>query len=69
METVAIDNRSEFALWAIQRAQEIVTQQGAALAMAARDMNEEELTRTAADLGSAISDALIDVFDGLMVQE
>ncbi|MBX8783596.1 hypothetical protein KHQ08_13955 [Pseudochrobactrum algeriensis] len=69
METVAIDNRSEFALWAIQRAQEIVTQQGAALAMAARDMNEEELARTAADLGSAISDALIDVFDGLMVQE
>ncbi|KAB0537303.1 hypothetical protein [Pseudochrobactrum saccharolyticum] len=69
METVAIDNRSEFALWAIQRAQEIVTQQGAALAIAARDMNEEELARTAADLGSAISDALIDVFDGLMVQE
>ncbi|WP_075657068.1 hypothetical protein [Pseudochrobactrum sp. B5] len=69
METVAIDNRSEFAFWAIQRAQEIVTQQGAALAMAARDMNEEELARTAADLGSAISDALIDVFDGLMVQE
>ncbi|UCA45074.1 hypothetical protein [Pseudochrobactrum sp. XF203] len=69
METVAIDNRSEFALWAIQRAQEIVTQQGAALAMAARDMNEEELARTAADLGSAISDALIDVFDGLMVSE
>lgn len=69
METVAIDNRSEFALWAIQLAQEIVTQQGAALAMAARDMNEEELARTAADLGSAISDALIDVFDGLMVQE
>lgn len=69
METVAIDNRSEFALWAIQRAQEIVTQQGAALAMAARDMNEEELARTAGDLGSAISDALLDVFDGLMVQE
>ncbi|MBX8825401.1 hypothetical protein [Ochrobactrum sp. SFR4] len=69
METVAIDNRSEFALWAIQRAQEIVTQQGAALAMAARDMNEEELARTAADLGSAISDALLDVFDGLMVPE
>ncbi len=69
METVAIDNRSEFALWAIQCAQEIVMQQGAALAMAARDMNEEELARTAADLGSAISDALIDVFDGLMVSE
>ncbi|MBX8802772.1 hypothetical protein [Pseudochrobactrum asaccharolyticum] len=69
MDTVAIDNRSEFALWAIQRAQEIVTQQGAALAMAARDMNEAELAKTASELGSAISDALLDVFDGLMLTE
>jgi hypothetical protein len=37
METTEIDNRSDFALWAIQRAQEIVTTQGAAFAMAARD--------------------------------
>ncbi|HWD12214.1 hypothetical protein P8H26_10985 [Pseudochrobactrum sp. sp1633] len=69
METVSIDNRSEFALWAIQRAQEIVTQQGAALALAARDMNEAELAKTAADLGAAISDALLDVFDGLTTGE
>lgn len=69
METVAIENRSEFALWAIQRAQEIVTQQGAALALAARDMNEAELAKTAADLGAAISAALLHVFDGLMTEE
>ncbi len=69
METVSIDNRSEFALWAIQRAQEIVTQQGAALALAARDMNEAELAKTAADLGAAISDALLNVFDGLTTGE
>lgn len=69
METVEIDNRSEFALWAIQRAQEIVTQQGAALALAARDMDEAQLAQTAADLGSAISGALLDVFDGLMTEE
>ena len=69
METVEIDNRSEFALWAIQRAQEIVTQQGGALALAARDMDEAQLAQTAADLGSAISGALLDVFDGLMTEE
>lgn len=69
METVAIDNRSEFALWAIQRAQEIVTQQGSALALAARDMDEAQLAQTAAELGSAISNALLDVFDGLMTEE
>ena len=39
METTEISNRSDFALWAIQRAQEIVTIEGAAFAMAARDMN------------------------------
>ncbi|MBB4168919.1 hypothetical protein [Rhizobium sp. BK538] len=57
METVEITNRSDFALWTNQRAQEIVTVEGAALAMAARDMNEEALAETAAALGKAISDA------------
>jgi hypothetical protein len=37
--------------------------------MAARDMNETELAKTASELGSAISDALLDVFDGLMLTE
>ena len=53
METVEINGRSDFALWAIQRAQEIVTVEGAAFAMAARDMNEEMLAETAAALGQA----------------
>lgn len=66
METVEISNRSDFALWAIQRAQEIVTVEGAAFAIAARDMNEEALTETAATLGKAISDAMLEVFDGLI---
>lgn len=65
METVEISSRSEFALWAIRRAQEIVTSEGAAFAMAARDMNEEAVTDTAVTLGKAISDALLEVFDGL----
>ncbi|WP_105383050.1 hypothetical protein [Neorhizobium alkalisoli] len=65
METVEISSRSDFALWAIQRAQEIVTTEGAAFAMAARDMNEEVLAQTAAALGKAISNAMLEVFDGL----
>ncbi|WOC16686.1 hypothetical protein [Pseudochrobactrum sp. MP213Fo] len=69
METIAIENRSDFALWAIQRAQEIVTQEGAALALAARDMDEAELAKTAAALGAAISETLLDIFDGLMTEE
>ncbi|MGV4797141.1 hypothetical protein [Rhizobium sp. F40D2] len=66
METVEISNRSDFALWAIERAREIVASEGAAFAMAARDMNEEALANTAAALGKAISDAMLEVFDGLI---
>lgn len=66
METVEISNRSDFALWAIERAREIITSEGAAFAMAARDMNEEALANTAAALGKAISDAMLEVFDGLI---
>ena len=65
METVEISCRGDFALWAIQRAQEIVTAEGAAFAMAARDLNEDVLMETAAALGKAISDAMLEVFDGL----
>ena len=65
METVEISGRSDFALWAIQRAQEIVRTKGSALAVAARDINEEALQENGAALGKAISDALLKVFDGL----
>jgi hypothetical protein len=66
MESVEISGRSDFALWAIERAREIVTFEGAAFAMAARDMDEEALAKTAAALGKAISDAMVEVFDGLV---
>jgi len=66
METTEVGSRSDFAFWAIQRAQEIVTTEGAAFAMAARDMNEAALATTAADLGKAIADAMLEVFDGLI---
>ncbi|NHT75512.1 hypothetical protein C8J35_110116 [Rhizobium sp. PP-F2F-G38] len=66
METTEIGSRSDFALWAIQRAQEIVTSEGAAFAIAARDMNDDALAATAAALGTAISEAMLEVFDGLI---
>jgi len=66
METVEISSRSDFALWAIDRAREIVTSEGTAFAMAARDMDEAALANTAAALGKAISDAMLEVFDGLV---
>jgi hypothetical protein len=50
METTEIGSRSEFALWAIARAQEILTQEGTAFAMAARDGNDEALAASAAGL-------------------
>lgn len=68
METTEIGSRSDFALWAIQRAQEIVTTEGASLAMAARDMNEEALAVSATDLGKAISNAMLEIFDGLVTE-
>lgn len=66
LETTEIGSRSDFALWAIQRAQEIVTSEGAAFAIAARDMNEDALAATASALGTAISEAMLEVFDGLI---
>ena len=44
----------------VKRAQEIVTREGAAFAIAARDMDEGKLAETAAALGKAISDAMIE---------
>jgi hypothetical protein len=69
METTEIGSRSEFALWAIARAQEILTQEGAAFAMAARDGDDAALGTTAAELGKAIADAMMEVFDGLIADD
>ena len=69
MDTVTIDNRSDFVLWAIERAKAIVGEQGTELAMAAKGGNEETLRRTANALGSAITEALLEVFDGLLGEE
>ncbi|MGF0540399.1 hypothetical protein ACQQ2Q_20585 [Agrobacterium sp. ES01] len=69
METTTIESRSDFAQWAIERARAIVADQAGDLAVAARDGNEEEIAKTANALGQAISEALIEVFDGLLQEE
>lgn len=66
MDTVEITTRSDFAMWAIERAQEIVRSEGSVLALAARDMDEAGLKESGAALGKAIADAMLEVFDGLV---
>ncbi|MGN7293048.1 hypothetical protein [Rhizobium sp. SAFR-030] len=69
MDSVTIENRSDFAQWAIQRASAIVADQGGNLALAARDESDEKVADTANALGQAIVDVLLEVFDGLVPQD
>ena len=66
IETTSIENRSDFAQWAIERSRAIVADQGGNLALAARDMADDKIAETANALGQAIVDALLEVFDGLI---
>lgn len=63
---MAIENRADFAQWAIERSRAIVAEQGGNLALAARDMSDDQIAETANALGQAIVDALLEVFDGLV---
>lgn len=65
-EPMAIENRSDFAQWAIELSHAIVAEQGGNLALAARDMDDDKIAETANVLGQAIVDALLEVFDGLV---
>ena len=69
METKVIASRDDFAQWAIDQANAILTDQGSELATAARRGNEAHLTATAEALGQAIVDALLNAFDGLVGDE
>ena len=66
MDTVRIDNRGDFGLWAIERAKAIIAEEGSALAVASRDNNEAEVREAANALGSAIVAAMMEVYDGLL---
>jgi len=64
-ETMEIDNRGDFGLWAIEVAKQVVADQGFELARAARDGNDEDVRAAGNALGQAITNALMEVYDGL----
>lgn len=66
METATIENRADFAQWAIERASAIIADQGASLALTARDGDDEKIAAAANALGQAIVDTMLEVFDGLL---
>lgn len=64
--SIKIDNRGDFGLWAIEVAKQIVAEEGFELAKASRDGTEDEVRVAGNALGQAITNALIEVYDGLL---
>ncbi len=65
-ETTEIGNRGDFGLWAIEVAKQVVADQGFELARAARDGDDDDVRAAGNALGQAITNALMEVYDGLM---
>jgi hypothetical protein len=65
-DSIKIDNRGDFGLWAIEVAKQIVSEQGFDLANASRSGTEDEVRVAGNALGQAITNALIEVYDGLL---
>lgn len=65
-ETIEISNRGDFGLWAIEVAKVIVSEEGFALAKAARDGSEDNVRMAGNALGQAITNVLMEVYDGLL---
>ncbi|MGE3370962.1 MAG: hypothetical protein AB7I79_19580 [Rhizobiaceae bacterium] len=65
-DTLIINNREEFAHWAIARASAVLEEQGSNLATAARTGDENQIADAANALGQTIVDALLDAFDCLI---
>jgi len=65
-DTLIINNREEFAQWAIARANAVLIEQGSNLATAARSGDEDQIADAAKGLGQAIVDTLIEAFDRLI---
>lgn len=64
-DAIQIHNRGDFGLWAIEVAKQIVADQGFELARAARDGSEDDVRLAGNALGQAITNAMMEVFDGL----
>ncbi|NTF32695.1 hypothetical protein [Rhizobium skierniewicense] len=69
MDTVSIDNRGDFGLWAIERAKAIISIEGSNLAIASRQSDDIAIRDAANALGTAISAALLEVYDGLTPED
>lgn len=65
-ENMQIETRGDFGLWAIEVAKQIVSEEGFALAKAAREGSDEEVRVAGNALGQAITTALMEVYDGLL---
>ncbi|MCJ9669696.1 MULTISPECIES: hypothetical protein [unclassified Neorhizobium] len=65
-DSININNRGDFGLWAIEVAKQIVAEEGFELAKASRDGTEDDVRRAGNALGQAITNALIEVYDGLL---
>ena len=63
-DTIEIGNRGDFGLWAIEVAKQLVADQGFELARAARDGNDDDVRAAGNALGQAITNALMEVYDG-----
>lgn len=64
-DTIEIGNRGDFGLWAIEVAKQLVADQGFELARAVRDGNDDDVRAAGNALGQAITNALMEVYDGL----
>jgi hypothetical protein len=65
-DAIKIENRGDFGLWAIEVAKHIVSEQGFELARAARDGGEDDVRVAGNALGHAITNVLMEVYDGLL---
>jgi hypothetical protein len=66
---IRIENRGDFGLWAIEVAKQIVSEEGFDLARAARDGSDGDVRAAGNALGQAITNALMEVYDGLLDEE
>ncbi|MGV1791089.1 hypothetical protein GR212_05760 [Rhizobium lusitanum] len=66
VDPIHVDNRGDFGLWAIEVAKQIISEQGFELAKAARDGTDEDVRAAGNALGQAITNALMEVYDGLL---
>lgn len=65
-DAITIENRGDFGQWAIEVAKQIVSEHGFELARAARDGADEDVRAAGNALGQAITNALLEVYDGLL---